>query len=200
MLSISLTLIILYFFATSLTALGIQGKDKVCSLTKDSKYYTKSASFNNFMNDWHVLSDFESYEQLNFNCSSVILVFNLILLPKNDLFLDNTFDLISIVKKIQPYYKQSLTISFFKMKGFNYVGFKQANITDFSILMSFGRFDFYLNSKLIGEKECIQANFINKTSFFGSITELRLGFNILYSKRTCPLVFNNSYIMYLLQL
>ena len=192
--AISLTLIILYFFTKSLTASEIQGKDNVCSLTRDSKYFAKSASFNNFMNGWFVLSGFERYSQLNFNCSSVILVLNLILLPNNDLFLDNTFDLISIVYKIQPYYKKSITISFFRIRGFNYVGFKYLNITDFSILISFGRFDFYLNNKLIDENECVFDNFKNRTSFFGSITELRLGYNVVYSKKTCPYVFMNSYI------
>ena len=180
--AISLTLIVLCFFEKSLLALDMQGKDKVCSLTRDSKYFTKSASFNNFMNGWYVLSGFESYAQLNFNCSSSILVLNLILLPNNDLFLDNTFDLISIVYKIQPYYKKSLTISFYKIRGFNYVGFKYSNITDFLILISFGKFDFYLNNKLIDDNDCILDNFNNKTSFFGSITKLRLGHNVVYSK------------------
>ena len=175
-------------------ALESQDKEKVCSLTKDSKYFTESASFNDFMNGWNVLSGFDTFDQLNFNCSSKILVINLILLPNSDLFLDNTFDLISIVNQIQPYYKKTLTISFYKIEGFNYVEFKYEKITDYSIYISFGRFDFYLENKLIGENECTYANFINKTSFFGSITDLRLGLNVVYSKKTCPYVFTNSYL------
>jgi hypothetical protein len=131
---------------------------------------------------------------LNFNCSSRVAVFNLIFLPNSDLYLNNTFDLISIVKILKPYNNLLITISFYKFKGFNYVNFEYSNITDYSVSVSFGRFDFYLNNTLIGEKECILDNFKNKTSFFGSIIVLTLGYNIIYSKKTCPYVFMNSYI------
>ena len=191
---INLILYTLCVFVKSSMFLSLENKEKVCSLSNEGKYLTKSAGLNDLMNGWYVLTGFDSFEQLNFNCSAKISVYNLIFFPNSDLFLNNTFDFIEIVKIVKSYGKNFITIKFYKFKGINYAAFKYSNLTRILISISFGRFDFYNNGKLIGDNECILDNFINKTSFFGSITDLTLEYNVLYSKKTCPYVFMNSYI------
>jgi hypothetical protein len=55
-------------------------------------------------------------------------------------------------------------------------------------------FNFYLNNKLINEKECLQSSNKSWTNFISNSRLLFLGLTSKYSLKTCPYIFKNSII------
>jgi hypothetical protein len=124
-----LGLLTLYFVGKILMTLDSENIDKVCSLSNESLYFSKLESYYSGMNDWYLLSGFESFGQLNFSCSSKFKASSLIFLPNRDQLLNSTFDFIKIMRNVKPASKMKPTIKFFRLKGFNYAGFKYTNLS-----------------------------------------------------------------------
>jgi hypothetical protein len=115
------------------------------------------------------------------------------MIPKNQLLIDNTLNLFGLIYSVN-YEDNYKKIAFYKIKGFNfkensaYFGYYY----DYEIAIEEGRFDFYINKKLISKDFCKTKNFNSKFDIFGPILNLNVYSLTKFGKNTCPLVFKNS--------
>ena len=145
-----------------------------------------------------ILTDFNNFTQLSFNCLKPINMSILQLLPTDRIILDDSLNF----NQTKIYSTQSIfCITLVNIKGFNLRSnpFKTLNIINYVpkefIYWSVSKttFDFYDKNELI-DNNC-NISLLNPTAYFifkDSIVTLEK--DIIFSLKTCPLIFQNSKI------
>ena len=168
-------------------------KDSECCL-KSNNHISHSTINQVFLNESVIIKNFYSLNELNFNCSSIMLKTSvLIFIPNSYTLMDNTFNLVNLLYSIK--FKDVRLITFFRLKGFNFVKYKKIYkyLGSNEISLQFSQFQFYLNESLVDESLCTPANFNDtRIDFFGSVTALLADSNNFYSRSTCPYAFMNT--------
>ena len=162
-----------------------------------------SCSFDNALRDnWElILSDFSSFNQLNFNCTNPINMSQFTIYPNKQIILDKSFDLqkLNIIQKPGQFI---FTIRLFNFKGFEIAAdpfrqiFKNLKRNQFiEIAVHKSNFDFFISNislndhcdlKLFSPSELTSFLFKEKFSIFAT--------SIKYTKNICPLIFKNSFL------
>ena len=168
-------------------------KDTECCL-KSNNHISHSTINQIFLNESVIIKNFNSLNELNFNCSGVFLKTSvLIFIPNSYTLMDNTFNLVNLLYSIK--FTDVSLITFFRLKGLNFAKYKKIykylGLNEISL--QFSQFQFYLNESLLDESLCKSANFNDtRIDFFGSVTALLADSNNYYSRSTCPYAFMNT--------
>ena len=131
-------------------------KENQCCLNS-TKHLSFSSINQDVLNESVIIQNFNHFDELNFNCSGITLkTYVLIFIPNYDILLDNTFSLGTLLYSIQ--FRENKVIFLYKLKGFNFVYFKNIYkyLTAQTISLDFSRFEFYINNGLVDEKTCKQ--------------------------------------------
>ena len=151
----------------------------------------QSTHINNLSNYFCLLTGFDSFDELNFdNCNATefeIIFFS----PTKEIALDLSWDIL----KIENFLFENTFMGFLNLKGINSNFNVSSNWNENKLIFENIKFTLYLNNSKITESMCKIENFAEKT-FFGGITNLYLGYHVLYSE-ICPLVFRNTEIDYI---
>ena len=164
---------------------------KHASMTRDFDYFNLSRS---------IKFTFNTFDELNVNCSSLASlnssISTLTLTPtsKNKLLLGYDTDLRSLLTSFL--FVAQYRVTFTNFKGFNLNASKH-RINNEILFIIYGdmSFNFYLNETTMVTKEnCVKNNF-QRRSIFGSLSYIAT--LTLYSQKICPYVFLSSSIKYI---
>jgi len=145
-------------------------------------------------------TNFDDLTQLRFNeCKKPISFTNWRIQPSTKLILDNTLKLDGLTFILK---NLTRTIELSNFKGFDIMSdpFKKIKFINSSlefihwVIFGTTNFNFYLNKKLINEKECLQSSNKSWTNFISNSKLLFFGLAPKYSLKTCPYIFKNSII------
>lgn len=178
-----------YYFLFILTINFVSIKNK----TTDERTccFTTNFAFKN--NQRITLKNFDSLDQLEFNCSKPIEMSILEIKPNQDIIFDNRFNFTGLT--IKPM-EQIFLITFYNFKGFDIQHNPFANLKFFKKEISFwfaiedSNFDFYLSESLIHDSAiCNQKLQVNR--FLSQIRILDIKSLTKLSDAMCPYVFKN---------
>jgi hypothetical protein len=153
------------------------------------------------------IKNFNNLSELNFNqCKEPISVNNWGLNPSSKIILDNTLNLKGLIFELLNKKADTIFFHLSNFKGFdllsnpfNEIKFisKTKLIYKIWYIESTTIFDFYLNNKLIQEKDCLNNNNNNNKNWNNLITNSEsyfLSINAFFSLKTCPYIFENTSI------
>ena len=133
------------------------------------------------------IENFDTFDQLKFICDDLIGIHVLQFIPNKKLILDNSLNLSSL--KFQT---PSLTIHFSFIKGIDIstnLSFTSEAIPYFDF--SYSDFKFYSNNTDFGEEQCL-AYKSSDNNLLTNVINLSLRNFILFNRKLCPNLFNNS--------
>ena len=145
-------------------------------------------------------TNFNNLSQLSFNeCEKPINFNNWKIQPNTKLILDNTLKLDGLTLILNDTLR---TIELSNFKGFDIMSdpFRKIKFINsalefiYWVIIGKTDFNFYLNNKLINEKECLQSSNKNWKNLISNSKLLFLGLASKYSLKTCPYIFKNSII------
>jgi hypothetical protein len=149
-----------------------------------------------------IIRNFNNLSQLEFNnCNETITgfgIFNWGLKPNKKLILDNSLNF----KGLKIFSKSSQFIHLINFKGFDLLSnpfddiyYYKSSSTQIVWYIDTSNFNFYINNKLINEKECLNNT---NTNWNNLITNSKILFllisNTIYSSKVCPFIFKNALI------
>ncbi len=149
-----------------------------------------------------IIRNFNNLSQLEFNnCNETITgfgIFNWGLKPNKKLILDNSLNF----KGLKIFSKSSQFIHLINFKGFDLLSnpfddiyYYKSSSTQIVWYIDTSNFNFYINNKLIDEKECLNNT---NTNWNNLITNSKILFllisNTIYSSKVCPFIFKNALI------
>ena len=145
-----------------------------------------------------ILSDFDSFSELSFNCSGNIELQHLAIKPNKPLILDDSLKFNKVT--IWPT-KELFCILLINFKGFdiNSFPFKSANIfypseTTFYYIQQ-SNLDFYSNNKILNHSQCnkhLRVNFL-----INNVNLLVFEKSLKFTDKICPFVFKNANMEFL---
>jgi hypothetical protein len=174
-----------YYILTFFSIISLIDSSNKCIFNDNDKAYKD--------NIFRIITNFDSLNSLNFNCSNQINMSILGFKPNKQLILDNSLSLKGL--KVNPVNEMFMTI-FENFKGFDLTSnpFKYVNFTgNFNKFWSIGfsNLDFYYKKNLV-DKACNKNLFDvlpKENQFTGNILEFEFGNK--FSSNTCPLIFSN---------
>ena len=174
-----------YYFLTFFSIIKLIDSSNKCIFNDNDKAYKD--------NIFRIITNFDSLNSLNFNCSNQINMSILGFKPNKQLILDNSLNLKGL--KVNPVNDMFMTI-FENFKGFDLTSnpFKYVNFTGKFykfLLISFSNFDFYYKNNLV-DQACNKNLFdvLPKENLFTGFI-FSLEFDNKFSSNTCPLIFSN---------
>lgn len=185
---------LIFLLLKCILAIDLASRDKECSLLS-TKHFGYTFTFHGYLNNTILLKNFNSYAELNFNCTreTKLKVKTLFIIPNIELLFDNSLDMSQLLRPL--IFIESKYIFFFRSKGFNHIlpgRLVNPYLSAFYVFFQYSRFDFYLNGSLITKSMCHESNFNKDTNFFGSMQNLNINYNTRFSVETCPYVFLNA--------
>jgi hypothetical protein len=170
--------------------LGSSLSNNTCLNDEKKYFFTFKPISNDYNVNFSIFKNFNSFEDLRLNCEKSYEVEGLIeFIPKNEIMIDKSFEIFPelIVSSID---KQSLALIFHTIKGFEN-NFYIKNPFSNGLRIAFSKFDFYLNSTLIGEEDCDKL--IGAQSFFKNFKILIID-DSKYPNFICPTIFKTTRI------
>ncbi len=192
----NLILSIIIIIATLITLnLSVKKEKKKCCLLDDSHLISEL--------NLYLINNFDRLEDLNFQCNQTVDISFIELKPSKKIILNNSLNLNNLV--IQPRKLGIFSVMFNNFKGFDIQQnpFENIKFINFNLNQTIWNvkntyFDFYHKNQLITETNCNESMVLHKNSnFLTNSFVVVLHESVIFSKETCPFIFNSAYIILL---